>query len=126
MQRRRSEPFPQQPFRAMRNGSGETMPSEDTTGSATVQPRRFTYSLGQAARAVGKAKSTLSRDVRAVFASVWKRVTAMVEPAACVGRGDAVEGGGEGSFERVGGARLDSAQDALELGPAGFDGRKIG
>jgi hypothetical protein len=64
MQRRRSEPFPQQPFRATRIGSGETMPSEDTTGSATVQPRRFTYSLGQAARAVGKAKSTLSRDVK--------------------------------------------------------------
>ena len=40
------------------------MPSEDTTGSATVQPRRFSYSLGQAARAVGKAKSTLSRDVK--------------------------------------------------------------
>src|SRR3954470_19324620 len=50
----------------------------------------------------------------------------MVEPGAPVGRGDAVEGGGEGSFERVGGTRLDSAQDALELGPAGFDGRKIG
>ena len=74
----------------------------------------------------GLATFGLDAVIRAVFASVWKRVTAMVEPAACVGRGDAVEGGGEGSFERVGGARLDSAQDALELGPAGFDGRKIG
>jgi hypothetical protein len=47
-----------------RNGNGGTMPSEDTTGSATVQPHRFSYSLGQAARAVGKAKSTISRDIK--------------------------------------------------------------
>src|SRR3954451_3225818 len=64
MQGRGSWPFPKQPFRATGIGKGETMSSGDTTGSATVQPRRFTYSLGQAARAVGKAKSTLSRDVK--------------------------------------------------------------
>src|SRR6476619_4005936 len=63
---------------------------------------------------------------RAILASVWKRVTAMVEPAACVGGGDAVEGGGESGFEHVGGARFSSAQGALELGPAGFDGRQVG
>src|SRR3954471_14419739 len=63
---------------------------------------------------------------RAIFASVWKRVTAMVEPAACVGGGDAVEGGGESGFEHVGGARFSSAQGALELGPAGFDRRQVG
>jgi hypothetical protein len=40
------------------------MPVDDATGSATVRPPRFSYSLGQAARAVGKAKSTLSRDVK--------------------------------------------------------------
>src|SRR3954454_19404959 len=33
------------------------------------------------------------QEATAVFTSVWKRVTAMVEPAACVGGGDAVEGG---------------------------------
>src|SRR4051794_17640033 len=64
MQGRGSWPFPKQPFRATGIGKGETMPSGDTTGSTTVQPRRFSYSLGQAARAVGKAKSTLSRDVK--------------------------------------------------------------
>src|SRR3954454_6959313 len=83
MQRRRSEPFPQQPFRAMRIGSGETMPSEDTTGSATVQPRRFTYSLGRAARAVGKAKSTLSRDVKSGKISAIRNPdgSVMIDPA---------------------------------------------
>jgi hypothetical protein len=40
------------------------MPADNETGSATVRPPRFSYSLGQAARAVGKAKSTLSRDVK--------------------------------------------------------------
>ena len=45
----------------------------------------------------------------------------MVEPAACVNWGDAVEGGDEGGFERLAGARLGSQQDALKLGPAGFD-----
>ena len=64
--------------------------------------------------------------IRAIFASVWKRVTAMVEPAACVGGGDAVEGGGESGFEHVGGARFSSAQGALGLGPAGFDRRQVG
>jgi len=50
----------------------------------------------------------------------------MVEPAVGVGGGDAVEGGREGDFEYVGGARLGGPQCALELGPAGFDGREIG
>ena len=45
----------------------------------------------------------------------------MVEPAACVSWGDAVEGEDEGGFERLAGARLGGAQDALKLGPAGFD-----
>src|SRR4029078_2079612 len=57
---------------------------------------------------------------RAVFPSVWKRVTAMVEPPACVSGGDAVEGGGEGGFERLAGARLGGPRGAFELGPAGF------
>src|ERR1044071_4490770 len=64
------------------------------------------------------------RPIRAVFRSVWKRVTAMVEPAACVGGGDAVEGGGEDGFERLLGARLGGPQEALELGPAGLDRRQ--
>src|SRR5690242_2627138 len=32
------------------------------------------------------------QEATAIFTSVWKRVTAIVEPAACVGGGDAVEG----------------------------------
>src|SRR3954467_3344512 len=67
-----------------------------------------------------------SSDIREVFASVWKRVTAMVEPAACVGGADAVEGGRKGGFERLGSAPPGGPQGALELGPAGFDGREIG
>src|SRR5215218_7199941 len=64
MQWRQLGPFPSATVLIVRNGIGETMSSEDTTGSATVQPNRFSYSLGQAARAVGKAKSTLSRDIK--------------------------------------------------------------
>jgi hypothetical protein len=64
--------------------------------------------------------------IRAIFVLVWKRVTAIVEPAACIGGGDAVEGGREGGFERLGGTRLGGPQGTLELGPAAFDGREIG
>src|SRR3954447_22764081 len=50
----------------------------------------------------------------------------MVEPAACVGGGDAVEGGGEGGFERFGRARLGGPQRAVGFGPAGFNRREAG
>src|SRR5215218_3750468 len=70
--------------------------------------------------------SKLNCSTRAVSASVWKRITAMVEPASCVGGGDAVEGRREGGFKRIAGARLDGPQGTLELGPGGFDGREIG
>ena len=50
----------------------------------------------------------------------------MVEPAARVGGGDAVEGGKESGFERVAGARRGGPQRIFELGPAGFDWRQIG
>src|SRR4051812_27794931 len=64
LQRRLSVPFPSATVPPVRSGSGGIMSSEHATSSATVQPNRFHYSLGQAARAVGKAKSTLSRDIK--------------------------------------------------------------
>src|SRR3954454_12065020 len=66
------------------------------------------------------------REIRAVFTSVWKRVTAMVEPAASVGGGDAVEGRRESGFGGFEWARLGGAEGTLRLGPAGFDRREIG
>src|SRR3954452_1340040 len=51
------------------------------------------------------------QEAIAVFTSVWKRVTAMVEPAACGGGGDAVHGGRAIAFA------LDPGQ-ANELPPA--------
>src|SRR5215204_2025168 len=55
-------------------------------------------------------------SLRAIFTLVWQRVTAIVEPAASVGGGDAVEGGRESGF---GCARLGGPQGTLRLGPAG-------
>src|SRR6187549_669491 len=77
------------------------------------------------ARCCRRAKAS-SCPVREVFISVWKRVTAMVEPAARVGGGDAVEGRRESGFERFGCAGLGGPQGILRLGPAGLDRREIG
>jgi hypothetical protein len=98
------------------------MPSNDTTGSATVQSHRFSYSLGQAARAVGKAKSTLSRDIKSGKISATRNPdgSVSIDPAELhrvYSRVEHLNGSGNGKS---------NDQQPLEHTPVtGFDRREI-
>ena len=98
------------------------MPSEDTTGSATVQPYRFSYSLGQAARAVGKAKSTLSRDIKSGKVSAVRNPdgSVSIDPAELhrvYSRVERLNGSGNG--------RSNDQQPLEHPAATGFDRREI-